>query len=221
MPPATRVGWYRPDNTRDLRHPRPDPRLVDELRSISGLSSSVSDVLDRLGYHLSVPASSLGPAGQAAHAQVVVGRVLTIRYLPLRATPEPEDEHGRLAHGTVFDMAGPGDVLVISAPADLAVSVLGGNALQAAKAAGLAGVIVDGYVRDIDELNTVGLPVWASAVTPVSGRGRLEAVEINGPIQVGQVHVEPGDVAVADLSGISFIPADAFREVARRLLAHD
>ena len=96
--------------------------------------------------------------------------------------------------------------------------MLGGNALAAAKSAGLAGVIVDGYIRDVDELDHVGLPVWAQAVTPVTGRGRLEAVEINGPVLVGTAHVVAGDVAIADRSGISFVPADEFEGLAIRLL---
>jgi regulator of RNase E activity RraA len=178
----------------------------------------VSDALDHLGYRLAVPASALAPVGKAARDSVVIGRVMTLRYLPLRLSPGPADRSGRLAHGTVFDMAKPGDVLVISAPPEMAVSVLGGNALAAAKAAGLAGVIVDGYIRDVDELDDVGLPVWAQAITPVSGRGRLEAVEINGPVLVGTAHVIAGDVAIADQSGISFVPAEVFDGLAKGLL---
>ncbi len=212
------VGWYRPDDTRHVRGASPNPELMQGLRAITGLSSTVSDTLDHLGYRLAVPASALAPVGKAARSGVVIGRVMTLRYLPLRETPGPSDKAGRLAHGTVFDMAVPGDVLVISAPPEMAVSVLGGNALAAAKAAGLAGVIVDGYIRDVDELDDVGLPVWASAITPVTGRGRLEAVEINGPVLVGSVHVIAGDVAVADRSGISFVPAEVFEGLAKGLL---
>jgi regulator of RNase E activity RraA len=213
-----KVGWYRPVDTRDVVAASPDPGLIQALMAITGLSSSVSDALDQLGYRMAVPASALGPVGASGRSAVAIGRVLTIRYLPLRQRPGPADQGGRLAHGTVFDLALPGDVLVISAPPEMAVSVLGGNALAAARAAGLAGVIADGSVRDVDELAQVGLPVWARAITPVSGRGRLEAVEINGPVLIGSAHVIAGDVAVADLSGISFIPAGAFEGLAKRLL---
>ncbi len=213
-----KVGWYRPGDTRQVRESSADPELIAALKAITGLSSSVSDALDQMGYRLAVPASTIGPVGETARKAVVIGRVLTVRYLPLRACPGKADRSGRLAHGTVFDLAQPGDVLVISAPPAMEASVLGGNAMAAAKAAGLTGAIVDGYIRDIDELDTVGLPVWGRAITPVSGRGRLEAVEINGPVLVGAAHVTAGDVAVADQSGISFVPAEVFEGLARGLL---
>jgi regulator of RNase E activity RraA len=195
----------------------PDPGLIRELRSITGLSSAVSDVLDGLGYRLCVPASQLVPvAGQAGIP--LIGRVVTLQYLPLRASPGPDDANGRLAYGTAFDVADVGDVVVISAPRDLPVSVLGGNAMAAARAAGVVGAIADGFVRDVDEIEAVGLPVWAAGLTPVSGRGRLEAVAINAPVAVRGVHVQAGDVVVADASGVAFVPADQFAVVANRLL---
>jgi len=198
--------------------PGPDPGLVAELRAVTGLTSTVSDTLDELGIRLAVPAAAINLVGIPTQAAVVIGRVLTIRYLPLRNAPGLGDTSSRLANGVVIEMASPGDVLAISAPPGIPGSVMGGLALAAGRAAGLAGVIVDGHVRDIDELNAIGLPVWAAAVTPITGRGRLEAVEINGPIGVGPAHVIAGDVAVADLSGIAFIPADRFVEVANRIL---
>jgi regulator of RNase E activity RraA len=216
--PAAKAGWYRPADTRPLAVGGPDRALVERLRTLPGLTSSVSDVLDAMGLRLAVPALSIAPVGGAAVAKPLIGRVLTLRYLPLRATPGQDEPNGRLAYGTAFDMAEAGDVLVISAPRDLAVSVLGGNAMAAARAAGLAGAIADGFVRDVDEIDAVGVPVWAAGVTPVSGRGRLEAVAINGPVEVRGVQVVAGDVAVADGAGVSFIPAEVFGEVAARLL---
>jgi regulator of RNase E activity RraA len=217
--PAAKVGWYRPEDTRPLAARAPDPGLVAALRTLPGLSSSVSDVLDSMGLRLCIPAATVGPIGRGRASGAVVGRVLTIRYLPLRGTPGPDEPNGRLAYGTAFDLAAPGDVVVISAPRDLAVSVLGGNAMAAGRAAGLAAAIADGFVRDVDELEAVGVPVWAAGVTPVSGRGRLEAVAVNGPIEIRAVQVLAGDVAVADGSGIAFIPSDRFEAVASRLLA--
>jgi len=214
---APKPGWFRPHDTRSLDVPAADPELVRALRGIPGLSSTVSDVLDSLGYRLCLPAAQLTRVSGNGQGPVV-GRAITLRYLPLRLAPGPEEANGRLAYGTAFDLASPGDVIVISAPRDLAVSVLGGNALAAGRDAGVAGAVADGYIRDIDEIEAVGVPVWAAGVTPVSGRGRIEAVMLNGPVEVRGVHVEAGDVVVADDSGIAFVPADQFDAVAKRVL---
>jgi regulator of RNase E activity RraA len=59
----------------------------------------------------------------------------------------------------------------------------------------------------------VGYPVWSSGISPVAGKWRLETVEINGSIEIGGVRVEPGDLVVADDSGVCFVPRDYILEV--------
>jgi hypothetical protein len=55
--------------------------------------------------------------------------------------------------------------------------------------------------------------VWASDITPVTGKWRIETVEINGPVQIGEVRVAAGDLVVADDTGVCFIPRDVVLEV--------
>jgi regulator of RNase E activity RraA len=208
---APPVGSYRPPRIATVEAPPPAAELVERLLAVTGLSSAFSDELDRLGVRAAVPASVLAPLRAG---DVVVGRALTLRYLPAREIGQPS----RLAHLTACETAGPGDVLVISAPRDEACSVLGGIAAAACVRAGLAGLVVDGAVRDIDEIAATQLRVWSRARTPITGRGRLDAVEINGPIEAGGVAVEPGDVVVADASGVVFVPAPSFAELAERVL---
>lgn len=75
-----------------------------------------------------------------------------------------------------------------------------------------------GAVRDVDEIRASGLAVWTRAVTPITGSGRIEAVAVNTPIVAGSVQVLPGDVVVADESGVCFIPTERFTEVCHLLL---
>jgi 4-hydroxy-4-methyl-2-oxoglutarate aldolase len=206
-----RVGFYRPDVVRGVEAAAPDPALVERLRGVSGLSSAFSDELDRHALLTVVPAAALRPLRPT---DVVIGRALTIRYLPQRLASGPAG----LAHLTACEIARPGDVLVISSPLTSNASVLGGIAAAAIAEAGVAGVVVQGLVRDIDEIETVGLPVWATGHTPVTGRSRLVAQEINGPMEIHGVHVVAGDVVVADRSGVAFVPAELFAEVARAVL---
>jgi len=60
---------------------------------------------------------------------------------------------------------------------------------------------------------SIGYPVWASEITPVTGKWRLETVEINGEIQMGEVRVNPGDLVVADDTGVCFVPRVNIMEV--------
>ena len=207
---AAPVGFYRPPRIALLDADGPDQGLVERLLGVTGLSSAFSDELDVLGLRAAVPAGVLPPLRDG---DVVVGLALTLRYVPLR------DVRGgsRLAHLTVCEQARPGDVLVIQAPHGSDGSVLGGKAAVAAVAAGVHAVVVDGAVRDVDEIEAAGLAVWARSRTPITGRGRLDAVEINGPVEIGGVAVVPGDVVVADRSGVAFVPAERFVELAERI----
>jgi regulator of RNase E activity RraA len=210
------IGTFRPARCGTVPSPGPDPTVVAALLEVSGLAAAVSDVLDTLGYRLTVPASRITPLHDGRPA---VGRAITLRYLPTRGPADAADEVGRLAHRTLFDIAAPGDVAVLGVAAGIISSLLGGRAVAAARDAGLAGIIVDGAVRDVDEIVAQGLPVWAAARTAETGRGRVEAIEINGPLAVGGVQVVPGDIVVADASGIAFVPTAVFDEVARKVLA--
>jgi 4-hydroxy-4-methyl-2-oxoglutarate aldolase len=211
-PEATPVGRYRPERIGASAAPALDADLVGRLLRVTGLSSAFSDELDRLGLRLAVPASVLRPLRDG---DVAIGPASTLRYLPTRTLSGTS----RLAHLTVFDAAPRGAIVVISAPHGSQVSVLGGVAAAAAVEAGVAALIVDGAVRDIDEIDATGLPVWAAAATPLTGRGRLEAIEIDGPVEVGGVHVVAGDVVIADRSGVVFVPVDSFEELAAKVLA--
>jgi regulator of RNase E activity RraA len=212
---SAKVGSFVPDRIGSIDTPSVDAAMAAALVKVGGLSAAAADALDRRGFRLAVSASSIPPLGRAG---VVVGRAVTLRYLPARREVGALEPLGRLAHRTVLDLARPGDVLVISAPASIDGSTMGGEAMAAARRTGLSAVVVDGAVRDIDELVAVGLPVWARRRTPMTGRGRIDAVEINGPIEVAGVQVVPGDIVVADASGISFVPADLFAEIAREIL---
>lgn len=212
-PGAVQIGAYVPPTVHAIATPAPDADLVAALRAVTGLSSAVADELDMLGIRTAAPASALRPLRPE---DVVVGRALTLRYLPVRTGGTGT---GRLAHLTLFGSAGPGDVAVIAAPPGSTASVLGGRAAAAGVRAGLAGCVIDGAIRDVDEIVATGLPIWSARHTPMTGRGRIEAIEINGPVELAGIQVIAGDVVVADASGVAAIPAERFEEVARRILA--
>ena len=115
-----------------------------------------------------------------------------------------------MAEFEAHNLAEDGDVLVICDVPGM--SNMGGISSMTGQRQGERGAIVMGGVRDVRHSRSIGYPVWASEITPVTGKWRLETVEINGEIQMGGVRVNPGDLVVADDTGVCFIPrADIMR----------
>jgi regulator of RNase E activity RraA len=196
---------------------------IEELRSTRGLSATVSDVLDQLGWSLTVPATLLAPRQPDA---VVVGYAITAEYVPTRRRPgsgfATVADVGSEAPPPAFDPGyrhgESGDVLVLAAHGADGTSVLGGRVARAVRRHGIGGVIADGAVRDLDEILAVGLPVWSRGVTPITGKSRLEQVAINRPVFFAGVQVYPGDLVIADRSGVCFVPSELAAELADQVL---
>ena len=200
------VGSFEPGAVARADFRRLPPERLAAVAQFSGLSSTASDVLDELGFALAISTDVLGLRTGAAR---IVGQALTIRYLPERRSsshPELRQSQSRLTHHAAFAMAQPGDIAVIEVGGMPAVSVLGGIGAHSAVRAELAGCIVDGGIRDLEQIQSLGLPVWARTLTPRTGKWRVEAVAINQPVACGGVQVHAGDLVIADETGICFVP---------------
>jgi 4-hydroxy-4-methyl-2-oxoglutarate aldolase len=102
-------------------------------------------------------------------------------------------------------LANPGDVLVVQCQSETSAAQWGDVATSYAMAKGLAGVVVQGCVRDTDTVTGLGFPVWATCVWPVhADKGKGGGVNI--PISCADVIVRPGDLVVADGDGVIVIP---------------
>jgi 4-hydroxy-4-methyl-2-oxoglutarate aldolase len=106
----------------------------------------------------------------------------------------------------------PGDVLVLNAYEDVSHALVGGHIGRALKVRGMAGMVVDGAIRDSSELKDVGLPVCARGTSVIIG-GHDGPGEINVPVACGGVVVNPGDIVVADEDGIVVVPKDHAADV--------
>jgi 4-hydroxy-4-methyl-2-oxoglutarate aldolase len=96
-------------------------------------------------------------------------------------------------------------VIVMEQRSGVDAACWGGNLSLGAKLRQVAGVIVDGPARDIDEAREYDFPVFARSATSRTARGRIVETATNAPITVGDVSVRPGDFVVADGSGVVFI----------------
>jgi 4-hydroxy-4-methyl-2-oxoglutarate aldolase len=212
------VGDFTPPLVRPPGFPRISADLLAEVRALSGAATTGADVLDELGLALTVPVDALP---QRTGHGVTVGQALTVAYVPERRAlwhPDIRRSPSRLAHHTLFEMARDGDVVVVDVRGTESISVLGGMAAGAARKAGIAGFVVDGGVRDLDEIASSGLSVWSRWLTPRTGKWRLEASTLNLPVVCGGVQVHPGDVVVADHTGVCFFPVDVAETALRQLL---
>ena len=169
--------------------------LLDRLRRLD--ACALSDALDRLG----MPSAVTGIAPRSVRRRIA-GRVVTVKL---------DAANGRTASRhlctAAIETAAAGDVIVIEQRSGIDAAGWGGILSIGAKTKGVAGVIVDGPARDIDEATELGFPVYARAATARTARGRIIETATGGPVTIGEVTVNSGDYVLADGSGVVFIPA--------------
>src|SRR5512133_1022916 len=103
-----------------------------------------------------------------------------------------------------LNLAKAGDVLVVDGKGDTMCALMGALMMNHAKAAGLAGVVVDAAVRDVEELRELGFPVFSVGSNP-NGPTKFVPGRINFPISCGGIAVYPGDLVVGDADGVTVI----------------
>lgn len=153
-------------------------------------------------YVIGIPPQALG------EGQVMVGRARTLRFLPLRedlvkaqyasVTDRP--------HRDAIESIEPGEILVIDACGTFEAGVVGDMFTRRVKQRGGTGIVIDGSVRDLSTIRTVGLPLFCKGMHG-SGIGRaLMSADYQVPIRLGNTVVLPGDVLLGDQDGVVVIP---------------
>ena len=187
MPRAGKLGF------RVLPVPaRPSPDLIKRFNGLA--SSNVADAMGRFRF--------MDPGMQSRTGMPMCGPAIT-------ALCRPGDN--LMVHKAI-DVAEPGDVIVVNTCGNLTSAVFGELMGRAAVAKGIAGIVVDGAIRDVEHLTALGLPAVSRSVCPGScdkdGPG-----EINVAISCGGTVVAPGDIVVADADGIAVVPNNHAEEV--------
>ncbi len=175
------------------------PRLEDAaLGQLAGFAAStLADAMGRFNF--------MDPDVRGRTGRGLCGPAVTVRCRP----------GDNLMVHKALDVAAPGDIVVVQAGGDRVSAVFGGLMCRAAVARRLGGIVVDGAVRDVEELGQLGFPVYSRSVSPGScdkdGPG-----EVNVPIACGGTVVQPGDVVVGDADGVVVVPrADVSQVLAR------
>ena len=177
--------------------PRPDPALVAGFAG-----AATGHVGDALGRSAAMD-PAIKPVGAASS---FCGVAFTVKTRPV----------DNLVVWKALELAAPGDVIVIAAGGHVAHSTWGDLTSRVAAARGIVAMVTDGAVRDVADIDQVGLPVFAAAITPNSphkdGPG-----ELNVPIACGGQVVHPGDILVGDGDGVVVVPRDAAAAALREL----
>jgi 3-hexulose-6-phosphate synthase/6-phospho-3-hexuloisomerase len=176
----------------------PQKSLEEEIITIFHEVSApnISDAMHRKGAMRDIHPINIGTK--------IVGRAITVQTFAGDWAKPVE----------AIDLAGPGNVLVIYNGSNN-IAPWGGLATLSCKNKCIEGVVVDGAVRDVDEIRAMNYPVYATGITPNAGEPKGMG-EINAEITCGGQTVRPGDYIVGDDSGVVVIPKERAYEIARR-----
>jgi regulator of RNase E activity RraA len=167
-------------------------------------SCALSDALDKLGL-----AGAVSGIHRLSTDRRITGRVLTVKLVADEGRPAASRHLGTAA----IEAAKPGDVIVVEQRTGIDAAGWGGTLSLGAALRGVAGVIVEGPARDVDESAQHDFPVFARGHTARTARGRIVEAGTNVPIVVGEIPVSPEDFVVADGSGVVFVKAAEIERV--------
>src|SRR5574341_1338221 len=170
--------------------------IIERLAKLD--TCAVSDALDSLA--LKGATWGVRPQWQCPR---IVGRAVTMKIKPA-GLQQPTQHLGTAP----IEAAKPGDIIVIDNGGQLEFSCWGGLLALSAKLKGISGVVIDGASRDIDEARELEFPVYARGVVPMTARGRVVQDSFNQEVQFAGVQCHPGDLVLADGSGVIIIPRE-------------
>lgn len=187
--------------------PRLDADTLAQFDALGDATSAVSDALDFLGIGGVISGSVLRCIMPNTR---MVGTALTLKNVARDGDPFQlaQAKDSRMAEIECHNLAQLGDVLVIQGVAG--ASNMGSVGGRMGKRQGERGAIVDGAVRDGPDFQAIDYPIWSTEVTPMTGKWRVESVEINGLVTICGLQVHPGDLVVADSAGGLFRSAPAY-----------
>ncbi|TEA79042.1 RraA family protein [Allopusillimonas ginsengisoli] len=183
------------------------------LVALRGLSSSVlSDAMFGLG----LDDTTLDPSIRLLAGETILGRAITIGRIPMppNATQESLDASMTLAIQEVIDSAGKDSILVTAVQGIASHANWGGNQALRASKVGILGIVTDGAIRDLNEMQGYGMTVFAKCTSPRAGQHRFATTVKNGPVVCGGVLIKPGDIIAGDADGVLLIPEHAAEEIA-------
>lgn len=174
-------------------------------------SSVISDVLDGMGVRGQAMASDIRPLSDD---MVAVGRAFTM----LMTDQYDMEKDTFTLQFQAIDNLKEDDVMMVCSNGSERAALWGELLSTAATHRGANGAIIDGLVRDVRVIREMGFPVFAKGIRPTSSKGRVIAVDHGCPVEMGGVHVEPGDLVVADVDGVVVVPSSVVEKAVDKAL---
>jgi regulator of RNase E activity RraA len=176
--------------------------LIERLYQLS--TTNVSDALDSFG----LKSGTYGVKPMYEGVKRIAGRAVTVKLTAAGLTK------GKTHLGVkAIEAAEKGDIIVIDNGGRIDTSCFGGILANGSSCKGLAGVVIDGACRDVDDYVEIGFSVYARGAVTATARGRIMEEATNVMIQFCGVQVRPGDYVLADRSGVVFVPVERAEEV--------
>lgn len=185
-------------NTNIKRFEKADKSTLKTLGKYS--TSNISDALDKL--KIKGGCVGIHPLIQGLK---IIGPAFTVKYRVAGVNP------GTV--GDYIDFCEPGDVVVLDNAGRMYCTVWGDILTYVAKRKGLAGTVIDGVCRDVKTILELNYPLFSKGFFMMTGKDRVEVEGINVPVNISDVKVEPGDIIVADDSGVVVVPRVKLEEV--------
>lgn len=166
--------------------------MIEEFRKLD--TCCLSDAMDRLGIPCGL--EGIKPINRDS---AMCGRAFTVHYVPC----------GSGVKGTVgdyLDDVKPGEVVVIDNAGRTTCTVWGDLLSITATHKGVAGTLIDGVCRDLPTIHELNYNIFTKGYYMVTGKDRVEVDQVNVPVSVSGVRVEPGDLVVGDATGVVIVP---------------
>lgn len=173
----------------------------DLIEGFKGLSTPcISDALDTLGI-----GGGCKGLRSVVHGTKLVGQAYTLKYTPCGTVP------GTV--GDYIDDVEPGDVIVIDNNGRTYCTVWGDLLTLTATMKGIAGTVIDGVCRDVERIRELRYPIFTRGCFMMTGKERVELSEVNVPVAISDVRVNPKDIVIGDDSGVVIVPREKAVEV--------
>ena len=176
--------------------------------TVASVSDAIDDVLGQRGF--------MRPDMRPLFKTKIVDRAATVQ---LKPALRPQD--GTNFSLQVLDEAAPGSILVYVLDDGLDIAGIGELMATTAQVRGIAGAVIDGGARDVEEIMRMGFPVFCRSITPASIIGRHVSVAGQVPVMCAGIWVRPGDYIMGDMDGVVVIPHEHAQKIAELALEFD
>ena len=176
--------------------------------TVASVSDAIDDVIGQRGFMR----TDMRPLFKTK----IVGRAATVQLKPALRAGDGVNYGLKL-----LDEAAPGSILVYVLEDGLEIAGIGELMATTAQVRGIAGAVIDGGARDVDEITRMGFPVFCRSISPASIIGRHISFAAQVPVTCAGILVRPGDYIMGDMDGVVVIPFERARKIAELALEFD